>query len=146
MIPEQPRHLGRGLEVPFGVGVKAKARLVDSAVFADAGEHVLKRSPRGLMGVDVVGRDKRGAARSGQRAEPRQPSGIVAAVKMVGGEIAIPAETFAQTPQRAGEGGIGHLRRQRDDDQAVAVIEHIPKAQMAFALGRAALAESQEPA
>ena len=41
VVGKQPRHLGRRLEVAFGVGLQAPARLVDGAVLADAGQHVL---------------------------------------------------------------------------------------------------------
>ena len=41
VVGKEPRHLGRRLEVALGVGLQAPARLVDGAVLADTGQHIL---------------------------------------------------------------------------------------------------------
>jgi len=38
---EQPRHLRRRFQVAFGVGEQPESGIVDGAMLADAGEHVL---------------------------------------------------------------------------------------------------------
>ena len=49
-VAEQPRHLGRRLEMPLGIGFEPAAGAVDGDMLADAGEHVLQR--RAASGSD----------------------------------------------------------------------------------------------
>ena len=87
MACEQARHLGARLEMALGIGDQTIARLVDRAVLADAGEHVLERPPRGRVVEHVAsGHERRAAGISelGQRLDARA---VVAAIEVLRGKI-----------------------------------------------------------
>ena len=75
-IAEQPRHFRRRLQMALGIGGEQPAGAVDGRVLADAGEHIRKRPPLGMMIVHVVDRDQRhaGFARSSTRLASRARS------------------------------------------------------------------------
>ena len=52
--------------MPLGIGEEAIARLLDGAMLADAGQHILQRTARGDMGMDIVDGDQRRAGARGQ--------------------------------------------------------------------------------
>ena len=66
VVPEQPRHFLRRLQVALGVGEQAVARIVDGAVFPNAGEDILKRPPLGGVGMHVVDRHQGNLALGGE--------------------------------------------------------------------------------
>ena len=144
MVAEETRHLRRRLQMPLGVGGEAKARLVDGAMLADAGEHVLQGSPRRIVHVHVVGGDERRAFRGGESREPGEAAGIVAAIEIMAGEKGAGREASRNLVQKFGEGGVSALRRQRDDHLTLSAGEEIGRIEMAFPLGRAPAAERDE--
>jgi len=143
-VAEQPRHLGGRLQVALGVGVQQEAGVVDGAVLADAGEHVLQWPALGRMGVHVVGGDQRNAARGGKIAQVRKSTGIVTTIKIIHREIKIFIEVISQFRKGLGEGRVGYRGRHGDDDLAVAVGADVAEHEVAFTLRRAAAADGQQ--
>ncbi len=74
----------------LGVAGKPEARFVYAACLPDAGEHILKAAPGGIVIEHIVGGDKRHARRLGQRRKPVQPPGIVPMKAAGGGQIDAP--------------------------------------------------------
>jgi len=61
-IAEEPRHFGRALEMPLGIGFQNAPGAVHAQPLADAGEHVLQRTLF-RRGVErVIGGEQRHAA------------------------------------------------------------------------------------
>ncbi len=58
MAAEQAQDLGRRLQVALGIRFEAEARLVDRAMLADAGQHVLQRPALGHVVEHVAGREQ----------------------------------------------------------------------------------------
>ena len=84
---EEPRHLGGRFQMALGIGDEAKAGLVDGAMLADAGQHILQRPPLGDVVEHVVDGDERQPGSLGQRRQAGEAPRIVAAIEMLGGEI-----------------------------------------------------------
>jgi len=149
VIGEQPRHFGRRFQMPLRIGEQAITGLVKGAVLADAGEDVLQRPALRHVHVHVVGGDERRAAAPGEVRESGQPADVVAAIEAMAGEIGPTGKRVRQTAQRRREAFALRLpespRRQRDDDLPLAMVEQVVQAQMALPLGRAALAEREQP-
>jgi hypothetical protein len=100
MVGEEAVHLPRGFEISLPVGKKLEARLTNGAAVADAGEHILEPSPRGIVIVHGVGGQKRNIRLSRQFFEAAEVGSIVGAVRAGGDE----GETGA-------EGGTEELKR-----------------------------------
>ena len=83
IIAEQPLHLLRRFQMPLGIRLQRKTRLIDAASEADAGHHILQRTPIRQVVEHVVGRHHR-QRQFGHRA---QTAGIIATIATVGGEI-----------------------------------------------------------
>ena len=155
MATEKPRHLLRRFQMALGIGGEAIAGFLDRAAFADAGQHVLQRTPLRYVVEHIVGCDERQPGRLAKSGEADEAPHIVAAIEVVHREIGAALEIRRDpgsevrriwpppVPSPASGGGNG--RRQHDDDLTVAVRDHIGIVEMALALGRAALAESQQP-
>ena len=144
--PEQPRHLGRRLQVPFGIGLEAEAGLVDAAVLADASHEVEQGLAPGMVQAHVVGRDQGRGAGPGQAGQALEARPVVAPVEHAGGQVAgqprgLPGEGL----ELPGEGRVGDLRRQDDEDLALGRGLDIRQDQVAVALLRPALAQGQQP-
>ena len=148
MIAKQPRHLGRGFQVAFGIGGEAVAGLVDRAMLADAGQHVGQPFPVGRVRVNVVGRDQRRAGTGGDPGEPVDPRPVVAAIEVARGEMnRIPdaATKRGQIFLEAPVVGAAVPGRQHDQDLARRVIEQVGKPDLALSLGGAAPADREQP-
>jgi hypothetical protein len=145
VIAEEPRHLGRRLEMPFGIGGEAEARLADRALLADAGQHIGQGPARGVVHGHVVGGHQGHAAALRECRESRKPAGVVPAIEVVGGEITGPRKVVGQLPQPAREGRIGLVRGKGDDDLAGPVFEQVLKSEITLSLRRAAAAQRDEP-
>ena len=89
---EEARHLGSRLQMALGMGGEAKPGLVDRAMLADAGQHILQRPPLGDVVQHIVGRDERQPGLVGDRGEAGEAAYIVAAVEMMRGEIGAAGE------------------------------------------------------
>ena len=85
MAHEQARHLSARLEMALGVGDQTIARLIDRAVLADAGEHVLERPPCGRVVEHVAGGDQ--ARRRRRQARPASRCAVIAAIEVLRGQI-----------------------------------------------------------
>ena len=129
--------------MPLGVGEQAPSRLLEGAVLADAGEHVLQGPARGRVRVHVVGRHQGRMTLRGQRGEAGDARGIVAAVEVVGGKVDARRRP-SKGGERGGEGGIAR-GRQYDEDLPFGVRQHVVSAQVTLPLGRAAHAQRQQP-
>ena len=146
---KQPRHFRRRFQMALGIGGEAEAGFADRAACADAGQHILQRPPLGGVIEHVVGRDQRQPRHLGQRREAGEAARIVAAIEMMGGEIGAVSEIdrdaggksdeFLPSPP-TGKKRVGVVRRQHDDDLALAMRDNIGIVETAFALGRAAFA------
>ena len=75
---EEPRHFGRGLQVPFAIGFEPASRFGDRRALADAGHHIVELAVAGLGIERVVGGDQRDTRGAGDAAQARQPAGVVA--------------------------------------------------------------------
>ena len=84
-------------------------------------------------------------ALSAERGEAGEAARIVAAIEMVRGEIGAAGEIRRDPRPATISAAVGGLGWQHDDDLPLAVRDHIGVVEMAFALGRAALAEGQQP-
>ncbi len=146
MAAEQPRHLRRRFQMALGVGGEAKAGVVDRAAGADAGQHILQRPPLGNVIEHVVGRDQRQPRRLGQSRQIGEAARIVAAIEVMGGKRAA-AGKIRRDPRGKAAKFVPDRRlgRQQDDGLALAMRCHIGVIEPAFALGGAALAESEQP-
>ena len=101
MIGEEQGHLRRGFHMPLGIGEEAIARLLDGAMLADAGQHILQRPARGNMGMDIVDGDQRRGGARGQGRQPSQAPPIVAAIEMLAGQIDMAGEAGGEILQQA---------------------------------------------
>ena len=149
VVAEEARHLVGRFEMALRIGKKTKARLIDRAVLADAGEHVLERTPRRGMRVHVVGRDEGDAEAPGELGQALDARAVVAAIEMVGGEIEAVAERGLELVERALEIPAKFFRRQCHDELPFGVGEEVGERQAAFALLGPALAareQGREPA
>ena len=87
IVREEARHLTCAFEMALGVAREPKARFIDGAGVADAGEHILKAAAGGIVIEHIVGGDERHARRVGKGREPVQPLGIVSVKAAGGGKI-----------------------------------------------------------
>ena len=93
-LGEEPAHLGRRLQVAFGVEREQAAGRLKRRPMADAGDDVEQRAPRGIVHGDVVGGEHRHA----------EPVGEAAAAQQVASGAATVAHHRAD-PQPAGASG-----------------------------------------
>ena len=159
---EEARHLRGRLQVALGMGGEAKPGLIDRAMRADAGQHILQRPPLGDVIEHIVDGDERKPGRVGDRGETGEAACIVAAIEMVRGEIGAAGEIrrdaggellpprhppqcpHPSLPRKRGRDREGGLRRQHGEDLAIAMGHDIGVIEMTLALGRAPLAQGQE--
>ncbi len=80
-IAKQPRHLIRRFEISFGIGFQLLADRMNRRFLANAGEHILQRTPCGVMIQHLVGRQQRYAGRDGDAVKPGKAADIVAAIQ-----------------------------------------------------------------
>ena len=116
MAPEQPRHLGRRLQMAFGIGLQPPPGPVDGRALADTGQDVLQRAPPGVMIQHGIGRDHRcpGTLRHGR--QPVNPCTVIAPPQ--GGHRQIEVVRPAPPPDRQPrlEGRVGPFRRGGQSD------------------------------
>ena len=130
----------------------ASSRSPPSAIvqlLADAGHHILQRAPFGRVIEHVVGGDERQCLRVRQIAPSDRAGRVIAAIKMLRGEIEAGAAEAALSGEleKIRECRIGHLRRQSNHDLACRrARRHRRRRKRHSALGGAALAERQQPA
>ena len=110
---EQIRHFLRRFEMAFGIVEQAEAGVVQGAVFADAGQHVLQWPPRRDVVMDVVGRDQRHPGRQRQPGQPVQPPGVVAAIQATCREPGIAGKKPGYPFENKGKISIGRRRVRR---------------------------------
>ena len=65
----------------FGIGFQALADGIDGGLLADAGQHILQGTPRGMVIQHLVGRQQRHAGRRGEAMKPRQTALVIAAIQ-----------------------------------------------------------------
>ncbi|MHC2335834.1 hypothetical protein [Bradyrhizobium sp. USDA 4454] len=85
-IAEQPDHLMRRLEMPLGIGLEPAANGFDRGLFADAGQHVLQRTARGMVIEHLVGGKQRHTGIGGEIMQPRETTLVVAAIEQARGQ------------------------------------------------------------
>ncbi len=147
VVGEQPRHLGRRLQVALGIGLQAVAGVLDPAAFADAGDHVLERAPVGMVVERVRDRDHRGAGGRAQLGEQPEAPPLVAAARVArpeegpargrGGQRLQPGpEALRQAPGR----------RHGDEHLPLRGLQHLGEGEAAIALADAPVAEGEQPA
>ena len=146
VVAEKAGEFGGGLEVPFGVGLEAPARVVDGAVLADAGEHVVEAAARGIVLVDVAGGDEGDAVRVGEGGETGKAAVVVAAVAVGGGEVERGGEVVTVPGEVVGEVVAGRDGGDGDEEVAgrVGGRGDIVPCEHAFALGRASASRGDE--
>ncbi len=86
---EQAAHLVCALQMPLGILQDAQASFVDRAFLADAGNDVGKGAALRRMHRYGIGRDQRDARGFRDPGQRLDPACIVAAIKVIGGEIEI---------------------------------------------------------
>ena len=85
-IAEQPRHFMRGLQMALGIGLEPLADRLDRRLLADAGQHILQRTARGMVVQHLVGREQRHLGRRREPMQPRQTAPVVAAIEQACGK------------------------------------------------------------
>ncbi len=142
---EEPRHLGRGLQVPLAVRVEAKARVLDRAAVAHAGEDVLQPPPRAHVAAHVVRRDEGHARVGGEAREGGEALAVVGAeeARRREGETVV-VEDVAKVREPPRERAREPPRRHGDGEEPLLVLDEIGEREAARALLDAALAERQE--
>jgi len=68
------------------INFEALANRIDGGLFADAGQHILQGTTRGMMVEHVVGRKQWHTGGIGHAMKPRQPAPVVAAIQQACGE------------------------------------------------------------
>ena len=87
MAFEQACHLLGLLDMSLGIGFEAKARVVDRAFLADAGEHVLKGTAMGRVIEHATGGNQGNADARGEIGERGDAGTIVAAISVPRREV-----------------------------------------------------------
>ncbi len=89
----------------------------------------------------VIGRNQRQAGRFAKRSKTGEAPCIVTAIEVMRGKISAVSKIRRDAGREIRH--ICRLRRQSNDNLTIAVCDHISVVEMTFALGGAALAESQ---
>ena len=142
---EQPRHLGRRLEVAVGEALAPEPGRVDGAALADAGEHVLEDAALRRVVEHVAGGNRRDPRHPRQVGEPAQPHRVPRPPPQAELEVAPPGEGAAQAMQFRLQPRVGILGQQ-DQQQPFALLGQVAPGQVAAAMAGAGLAERQQPA
>ena len=130
--------------MPLGVGLQPEAGLVDRAVLAHAGDHVLQRPPFGAVIEHVVGGHHRRAGVAGQVRQPRQALEVLGGVGPAGGQPDPAAQLAGHAGQIALERRVQPGRRHDQGQLAVGVLQEVLPEQVALALLGPALANRQQ--
>ncbi len=85
-VAKQPRHFLRRLEMAFGIGFKPLADRIDGGLLADAGQHILQRTARGIVIQHLVGREQFDMGGAGDVMQPAQAAPVVAAIQQARGK------------------------------------------------------------
>ena len=104
MVFKQTCHFLRGFEMAFGIGKEQAARLLDSAMLADAGQHILQGPPAWLVVVNITGCQKRNGQIIGGGLGTGQHGSIIAQIEMMTGQIKPIADGFFEFGQGFGLG------------------------------------------
>jgi hypothetical protein len=143
---KQPRHFGRSFQVPLGIGFEQPPGRVDGDALANAGHDVLQGPPLRRMIQHVVHGDQRHRCAFGDRGEPLQAAGIVAAIQHAGGEPdGVPnAQGLQPRENLAQRVGPDPRGRHHDEIEARAMFEQVVEEQDALGLLAAALADGEQ--
>ena len=132
---EQPRHLGRSLEMAFGIGAERIARLRDPDVQADRGQHVLQLSAGWRVVEHVVDRHQRHAGRIGEGRRGGDAEAVVAAIARPDRDTDAAGEAVGEAAQQGERlvGGGGEIR-QDGERQAFPPVEEVGAPEVRSAL------------
>ena len=141
---EQPPHLVRRLEMAVGKTFAAKARVVDRAAFADAGDHVLQDAAVRRVIQHVAGRHGADAGGARSLRQVLQSHGVARMPPQGQGQVRAVAEIAAQPGEMTGESA--RPVRQQHGKHPRAVFDEIVPVETTGALARALLADAEQPA
>ena len=143
MPPEQPRHLGRRLQMAFGIGLQPPPCPVDGHPLADAGQDVLKRAPPGMVIQHRIGRDHRRSGTLRHGPQPVNPCTVIAPPQ--GGRRQIQVVRPAPPPCRQPrlEGCVGSSGRRDESDHPFAKRHRLFEGQPRLGLFDACLLPTQ---
>ncbi len=133
------------LEVAVGEPAAAEAHLVDRAAPADAGDHVLKDAPVGVMEQNVVGHDRSHPMAPGRLGKLMESELVPRPPSQGQSEMGVRAEGRNQPLELHVAPPVGAVRDEHGD-QTLREGGDILPAEHATALARAALAQGQQPA
>ena len=135
IIAKQPRHFMRRLEVAFGIGLQPPADGVDRGLLANAGEHILQRTARGMVVQHLVGREQRHPGLCRKMMQPRQPPLVIAAIDQARRQPHAVGTAVAQSRQHFHDISRLETMRQRQDEKLTfGKFQQVVQFQMAFAL------------
>ena len=134
-IAKQPRHFVRRLQMALGIGFEPPADGVDRRLFADAGEHILQRTARGMVIQHLVGREQRHAGGGRQPMQPRQAALVVAAIEQacrepdaIGAALLQAVQDFMRLRR------LKAMRQRQHQKLSFGEFQQVVEPQMAFAL------------
>ena len=145
-IAKQPRHFVRRLEIAFRIGLQPLADRLDRGLFADAGEHILQRTARGMVIQHLVGREQRHVGLCGEVMQPRQTALVVAAIEQACGEPhAIGAAILQPVENLEGFGRLEAMRQRQNQKLAFGKFQEVIELEMTFALFDPAMSSPRLP-
>ena len=145
-LPKNALHFARGFQMPFGIGGKPRAGIVDGDALAHAGEHIGERAARGLVHVDIIGGDERQPVFGRQRMARHQRAAHGAAIGHGGGDPDAAGRDGFHRVDPCGQGGFVDVLRVEDDElQPFGMFREIVEEERALAFRGAQIAARQQP-
>jgi hypothetical protein len=119
----------------FGIGLQPAADRIDRGLLANAGQHVLQRTPLRMMIEHLIGREQRHLDGRCQARELRQPAPVIATIDQAGGEPDTIGAARLQARQHVPDLRlIDAMRRHQHQELAFGEIQEIREGQLAGAL------------
>jgi hypothetical protein len=141
-VAEEPRHLGRRLQVPLGIGLEQLSRIGDGHALADAGHHILQVALFGRMIEHVVDGDQTHPGLCRLPLQRGQPAPVAALAQHRGAQ----PDPGRCLPQSCEQFRHSPLSRHHDQEEVAGARQKVVETQETLALRRLHLADGQKPA
>ena len=149
MTGEKPRHIGRGFQVPLGVGLKAETSFGDGAFLADCGKHILQGALMGDVVEHAISGDEGSPSFLPKLRKRRDAGAIITPIRVPRRQIEarLRPKCLPDAPQLRLETCRPFFSRwQNDENKSGGVSGDIVEMKDALALLGATLAEREKPA